>query len=193
METSVTGTTTDLIIAAVASLIAIVGIVVFVVWIRQCKRQAQNDPAKCSQHVVGKVIGGGTASYGGNLVPLCSFEVDGVEHRVEGPLFEYANTAPGLACNCTSRENLPAYFSGPSVVEYGASVLSNDELFANSCLARLYPMGSDVDIYYEPGNPGNAYVQRPIKGGYATGALLAASLMMVGVGLFFLLGPVLQG
>lgn len=122
-----------------------------------------DDSKYCTEHVVGTVVGGGHVNYGNNQVPRCSYVVNGYTYEVDGPLFESGTTAPGLKCNCTSRENLPKKFKGPQIADPPLDMRSNDDWYKSSALYPLYPVGSPVDIYYDIDNPSHAYVQRPVR------------------------------
>lgn len=135
-------------------------------WRRDQRRQRENDPTRCTAHVVGKVVGGGQYSIGENRVPRCSYEVDGTTYEVEGPKFENVTMSPDRKFKVKSRKRLPVDYEGPSRVtpfDDGKKKHTDDEWYEHGVFAKLYPIGSDVDIYYEPGHPQNAYVQRPIK------------------------------
>lgn len=149
---------------AVQGVVMLIGSAAFFALVIYFKSK-ENDYARCTEHVVGTVVGGGHVNYGNNFVPRCSYVVDGVAYEVDGPLFESGTFAPGLQCNCTSREDLPATFRGPSISDVGLDYLSNDDWYRYSALYPLYPVGSPADVYYEPGNPKHAYVQRPIRKG----------------------------
>jgi len=123
----------------------------------------QDESAGCTAHAVGTVVGGGHVAYGNNLIPRCAYEVGGVRYEVEGPRFESGTFAPGMRCNCTSREGLPRTFRGPAIADRLVDTRSNDGWYAMSALAALYPVGSDVDVWYDPSDPSRAYVQRPVR------------------------------
>lgn len=142
-------------------ILIIIGIVCAIISIYL--RTRQDDAKFCTEHVEGTVVGGGHINYGNNFVPRCSYAVDGVTYEVDGPLFESGTTLPGMPCNCTSRANLPTKFKGPQIAEPPLNMQSNDSWYQESALYPLYPVGSPVDIYYEPGNPKHAYVQRPVR------------------------------
>lgn len=118
---------------------------------------------RCTARISGTVVGGGHVYYGGNAVPRCEYEVGGNRYSVDGPMFTSGTTAPGLACNCTDREHLPDAFRGPQKVFSNEDRMSNDDAYQYSALSALYPVGSQVDIYYNPADPSESYVQRPVK------------------------------
>jgi hypothetical protein len=91
--------------------------------------------------------------------------VGGKSYEVDGPLFESGTFAPGMRCNCTSREDLPAKFRGPALADRLVDLEDNDSWYRQSALYPLYPVGSAVDVYYDPSDPSDAYVQRPVRKG----------------------------
>lgn len=158
-------------------------------------RRMWGDQKACTERVVGTVLGPSNIHYVGHHVPLCRYEAEGQAFEVAGPLFEWGSTG-GLVrkSNLTDREHLPRRLVAPMITWTGEdgdagpgfAAWSNEDLYAVSALAELYPAGSDVDIWYEPGNPGNAYVQRPVRtrlflvvfcAGWAVGSALCFALI----------------
>lgn len=157
---------------------SIAGIILMLVAVHIRKGWQKNS--RCVMHITGTVTGGGLINYGGHVVPRCEYTVNGQTFHVDGPLFKSGTVAPGLACNCVDRQNLPDYFKGPSIARVNSGMCSNDELYGMSALRTLYPVGSPVDIYYNPENPAEAYVQRPVKSNSTVVAVLGL------MGIFYL-------
>lgn len=174
-EQGVTTINGDPVILITGIVLIILGIVFNIIAARIRSQWGKGDPRKA--HVIGKVIGGGHISYGNNYIPRCAYEVDGKRYELDGPLFESGTYAPGLKCNCTSRENLPKTFRGPAIADRLVDTTGADSWYKASALYPLYPIGSDVDIYYDPQNPSHAYVQRPVRKG------VIAHMMTLGWGI----------
>jgi hypothetical protein len=145
------------------AVMVVAGVALLVVAARIRSRWGAGDPRRA--HAVGTVVGGGHVNYGNNYVPRCSYVVGGKSYEVDGPLFESGTFAPGMRCNCTSREDLPAKFRGPALADRLVDLEDNDSWYRQSALYPLYPVGSAVDIYYDPSDPSDAYVQRPVRKG----------------------------
>ncbi|MBE6477261.1 MAG: DUF3592 domain-containing protein [Propionibacteriaceae bacterium] len=108
------------------------------------------------------------------------------------PRFEYGVTGPSVQSNLTTREDLPRTFKGRQVTFSGniRSLHYRDLHYHKSALSELYPVGSEVDIWYDPADPRNAYVQRPIREGRVLRILMSVfgSVFLLAALLFLFLG-----
>lgn len=54
---------------------------------------------------------------------------------------------------------------------------------------QLWPLGSQMTVYYNPSNPGKSYVERPIVGNFATLMFNIAGFLLIATGilLYFLI------
>ncbi|MDY5271307.1 DUF3592 domain-containing protein [Tractidigestivibacter sp.] len=162
-----------------------VGVAFLAVAARIRSRWGARDPR--TARVTGTVVGGGHVSYGNNHVPRCAYEVGGRRYEVDGPLFESGTNLPGMRCNCTSRESLPSKFRGPSIAEPLLDVADADSWYRRSALYPLYPVGSEVDVYYDPADPSDAYVQRPVRRGVVANTMLMGwGVGLIGLGAFYI-------
>lgn len=110
---------------------------------------------------------------------LCSVKTTGTK-SFSSP-FHRAKT--DITSNLTTREDLP------SVLKLNLRQNSLAGL-TESPLLELYPIGSEVDVFYNPRKPKMAYVQRftrPQKVLYTIVLLLG--LIFLAAALFFLFGP----
>ena len=119
-------------------------------------------------HVVGKVERGAALNYGGHRTAVCSYVVNGKRYEVVGPKFLTGSVASGARSNLTDRKHLPMNVVGP-LRHYDRSQNDFDDNtvgpYEISVIAELYPIGSDVDIYYDANDPSKAYVERPVATG----------------------------
>ncbi|MFI3207912.1 MAG: hypothetical protein R3Y40_02125 [Eubacteriales bacterium] len=125
------------------------------------KKKGQGE--RCTTHTIGMIIRYSSINYSGIYIPLAEYYVDGKRYLVAGPKFTGAivtristpfhdpNTKSET--NLTTRENLPTKLR---VKIYKNSHVSN----FRSPLTELYPIHSEVDIYYNPSKPKDAFVQR---------------------------------
>lgn len=146
---------------------------------------------RCTERVDGQVVGVSDAHRGEVQFPIVEYRVRDVALRVVGPKFRKTfttvssvpeNVELGYETNLTSRDDLPQdlCLSMP-IGSIGKIMLSP--------LADLYPVGSAVDVYYNPKKPRDAYVQRPegpaqglslLLGAFAVGLLAVALVLLCG-------------
>lgn len=115
------------------------------------------------EHVRGQVIGVSDINYAGHRTARCAYVVDGVQHVVDGPLFMWGSASSGISeSNLTYREDLPLTLRVPAIATDQLAVADTDErAYERSAIAKLYPIGSDVDIWYDLEDPDRAFVERP--------------------------------
>ena len=123
----------------------------------------RNKEERCVSHTIGTVIRYSSINYGGINLPLVSYQVNGKDYRITGPKFRSSwvrttsvptgNAESVIETNLTTREELPdvlrATFKQNSFISVHRSPLE-----------ALYPVGSEVDVYYNPRKPKEAFVQR---------------------------------
>ena len=126
-------------------------------------QRKRNKRERCVSHTVGTVIRYSSINYGGINLPLVSYQVNGKDYRIIGPKFRSSwvrtisvptgNVETMIETNLTTREELPDVLKATSKQNSFISVY-------RSPLESLYPVGSNVDVYYNPGKPKEAFVQR---------------------------------
>lgn len=138
-------------------------------------------PEKCSAHTEGRVIQYSSVSYGGIHIPLVEYTAGGNKYKIAGPKFSsavvtkfstpFSSRAAQIETNITSREELPKKLR----VKIRVNSLAGGYI---SPLRQIYPLDSTVDVYYNPQNPKEAFVQRfegvnkPMVGLFAVFAVL---------------------
>ncbi len=152
-----------------------------------------NKGKRCTEHTVGIVKGLSAIRCGDVPLPLIQYEVDGKTYKVTGPMFKSASyisvSTPFqpieamIESNLTTREDLPL-----SLV-----IKSHTNSFARAettPLFKLYPIGSEADVYYNPKKPKESYVQRYIPASIGVAVLLGViAISMTAFGVLLLLGP----
>ncbi len=118
---------------------------------------------RCHMRTTGRVIRYSAVRQGGVHIPLAEYAAEGRTYKVAGPKFRSIVTTSVVSprqpvavryeTNLTTREELPKSLR---IKEYRNSIASA----AVSPLAQLYPVGSLVDVYYNPRRPKEAFVQR---------------------------------
>lgn len=152
-----------------------------------------NKGNRCTSHTIGKIIRYSNVSYGGFHIPLVEYYVNGMQYKVVGPRFRHSsvitvsnpfnNVNSHFECNLTTRDKLPEVLKVKIWKNSFASI-------TNSPLKNLYPIDSEVDVYYNPRKPKEAFVQRYegysklLISVYLVLALLCTLLMF-----YFLFGP----
>ena len=126
---------------------------------------------------IGTVIGASPLNYAGHHTARVRYAVDGQEYTVDGPLFRYGNTNSLAESNLTDRNHLPNHLVAKNIVfpSIEHETQSNDYLYNYSAISKLYPIGSTADVWYDPANPSNAYVERYILKGFLPTILLAGA------------------
>ncbi len=124
----------------------------------------KNKAKRCSCKIKGTVIGPSLYSYNDTIrIPLVEYRVNGRRYRVVGPKFKsvvttnvqtpFNNPKTQYKSNLTSADNLPEHLEIHSRTNSFARVY-------NSPLMELFPVGTQVDVYYNPRKPKESFVIR---------------------------------
>lgn len=118
---------------------------------------------RCTAKTTGKVVRFSLVSYNGYSLPVVHYAVDGKPYKVVGPNFKAGVTkivsAPlndvvsEVTSNIDDAENLPDVLMTKVVKNNNASITMTP-------LRELFPIGKEVDVYYNPKKPKDAYVIR---------------------------------
>lgn len=140
---------------------------------------------RCTKKTTGIVKRPSHIRYGDMPIPLVIYKVDNREYKVAGPRFKtsittsvstpFGNPITEVKSNLDTRDNLPDKLI---IKTRGNSSIK----ITKSPLMELFPIGSEVDVYYNPRNPKESYVIRHLEPGRWIGLLLG-SLSLI----FFLL------
>ena len=148
---------------------------------------------RCTHHTIGEVIGFSAINYAGIHIPKVKYTVNGKTYKIAGPKFrsgsmsaKYTPNGPvptEVKTNITTRENLPLNLQ---IKIRGNSFTSSWQ----SPLSVLYPVGSAVDVYYNPNKPKDAYVQR-FEGvsSWLAWLLGIAAIAILALSLYLFFGP----
>lgn len=148
---------------------------------------------RCTCHTIGKIIRYSNVNYNGIHLPLVVYYVNNKQYNVIGPRFKstivtrisnpFSKINSKIESNLTDRQNLPKALK---VKIYKNSLFSTTE----SPLTKIYPINSEVDVYYNPNKPKEAFVER--YEGYIKSLiyfLLILSIMLTITMFYFLIGP----
>ena len=170
----------NLIFGAIISFFAVSG------WVVTCIIAAKSvdKEKRCTAHTIGKVAGWSSVNYGGIHIPKVKYSVNGNEYKIGGPKFRgssvstvslpFASPEIKVETNLTTKEELPLKLRAKIKRSGFVSVYT-------SPLGKLYPQGSDVDVYYNPKKPKQAYVQR--YEGVTVPKWLAVMMLIISVAL----------
>ena len=166
-----------------------------VVWIiiYLCIFKKINKEKRCSNCTEGRVIGWSHVKHGGLFLPKVEYCVKDKIYHIVGPRFQhiktisistpFSDTNTKYETNIISRNNLP---QSTYMKIYKNSLASVSE----SPLAKLYPIGSQVNVYYNHKHPKDAYVDR-FEGVslFLSVLMICLVIVMTGLLLFFIFGP----
>lgn len=147
----------------------------------------------CSVKTTGTVVRYSAVRYNDISLPVVEYTANGRTYTVVGPKFSatvtksfsspFHRAKTDITSNLTTREDLP------SVLKLNLRQNSLAGL-TESPLLELYPIGSEVDVFYNPVKPKMAYVQRfarPQKVLYTIVLLLGLTFLAAALFIFF--GP----
>jgi len=146
---------------------------------------------KCISTTNGKVVGYSKVTYNHIKLPVVEYTVDGKNYNVIGPKFKgvviksfampFYKGNDDIDSNITTIEQLPEVLQ----INLKDNALNNIE----NPLIKLYPVGSEVTIFYNPSNPKMSYVQRYIDIGWAYNLILFLGIVFLILGICIILGP----
>lgn len=147
---------------------------------------------KCTEKTIGKVIRYSRGLYNDIHLPVVEYSVDNISYKVVGPKFKgtikktisnpFNNAESEIESNLTTRDNLPETLK--------LNIKKNTIVsITKSPLFKLYPIGSEVEVYYNPNKPKMSYVQRFIKPIWILNASLFIGIILLVLSLYFLFGP----
>lgn len=114
---------------------------------------------KCTSKVKGIIKRYTLFSYGGENSPICLpvvfYEVNNKEYKVVGPEYKAYKI---ITKSLPSHSNME-YKEEKQVLTISRIANSFVDIVKNP-LVELYPVGSEIDVYYNPDNPKLAYVLR---------------------------------
>lgn len=147
-------------LALLALILAVGGIACLVPAIVMRRRDSQLR-VRCTQKAQGRVSGYSTSKQvtGSTFLPTVEYTVNGTKHTVTGPTFA-AYTARGVRgdvagphTNIRDIADLPEELR---VYSYDDAPLERN----GNALAEPFPVGRHVTVWYDPDDPGRAYVIR---------------------------------
>lgn len=145
---------------------------------------------RCSKKTIGIVKRPSTLRYGDTPIPLVIYEVDGRDYKIAGPRFKlgiskkistpFGNPITEVESNLTTKDDLP---DDLKVTTRGNTNIK----ITSSTLMTLFPVGSEVDVYYNPRKPKDAYVQRYVAPSKLFGYVPAFFAVICAIGAILML------
>lgn len=149
----------------------------------------------CSVKTTGTIVRYSAVRYNDVRLPVVEYTANGHTYTVVGPKFSATVTksfsSPFHRVKSDITSNLTTWENLPDVLKLNLRQNSIASL-TESPLLELYPIGSQVDVFYNPRKPKMAYVQRfprPQKVLYTIVLLLGITFLAAALFIFF--GPTL--
>lgn len=137
----------------------------FIVWYFTYLKKL-NKEKKCLKKITGTIIRYSNMRYNGIRLPVVEYNVDNNKYTVIGPKFRWIimkkfnnptiNQKCEITSNLTTRNSLPETLK---ISLYNRNIVN----FKTLPLYKMYPINSEVDVYYNPLKPKESYVERNIK------------------------------
>ena len=142
------------------------------------KMFADRKNRRCTSETVGKVI---RHSYigDGRIAPV-------VEYEAGGERYTYRKRFNGIIKVHSTRFDEPDVWEDEKgYLHVRTGVLSNMRQLAQT----LWPVGTEIEVYYDPNDPGNSYVGVPVNNAVLCRAFLiaGAGIAALGAMLYFLI------
>ena len=147
---------------------------------------------KCTEKTSGKIIRYSRVLYNNISLPVVEYSVDNISYEVVGPKFKgtviktisnpFNNAESEIESNLTTRDKLPEILK-LNIKRNSIASITKSPLF------DLYPIGSEVEVYYNPNKPKMSYVQRFVKPIWILNASLFIGIVLLALSLYFMFGP----
>lgn len=126
----------------------------------------RNKEKRCLEKTTGVVVRYSNMRYNGIRLPVVQYSANNREYTVVGPKFRWIiikkinnplnNSKSEIISNLTTKESLPEVLK---ISLYNSQIIN----FKKLPLYELYPINSEVDVYYNPSKPKESYIDRNIK------------------------------
>lgn len=144
---------------------------------------------RCSKKTVGKVIRYSRVRSNNISLPVVTYIVDKKEYNAIGPYFRgvvkssfsspFNKVKTQIKSNLTTKEDLPEILK--------LNIKNNNFVsYEVSPLLDLYPIGSKIDVYYNPLKPKESYVERFLKPSKWLNLILLFSIIFLGLSLYII-------
>lgn len=135
----------------------------------------------CTQQTKGCVVRYGFPG-DGRMYPIVEYAVDGICYRARK---EFCGVKTRKQSGFPMRGQAKAYEDEKGWLHIQRGAIADLRLLAEG----LWPMGSQMTVYYDPNDPKRSYVDRPISGGFVSMmfVIMGAAAIAIGGLTFFLI------
>lgn len=118
----------------------------------------------------------------GRMCPVLEYTVNGAQYRARK---QFRGVKTVSLSGLPVRTQTAAYEDAKGWLHVQTGSIARLDTLAE----RLWPLGSQMTVYYDPGNPDKSYVERPIVGDFATLMfnIMGFSLIAAGILLYVLI------
>ena len=143
--------------------------------------------ARCTARTQGTVVRYTHLAYGGDScrihLPVVRYTAGGAEYKVVGPEYKYYKTT---SRRTLTGENGMEYREDDQVFTINRTGNAFVRIYGNP-IGELYPLHSQVDVWYDPENPKLSYVKRYCNKKWAFWLMLFAGVFVLAADLLILL------
>ena len=142
----------------------------------------RNKEKRCLEKTTGVVVRYSNMRYNGIRLPVVQYSANNREYTVVGPKFRWIiikkinnplnNSKSEIISNLTTKESLPEVLK---ISLYNSQIIN----FKKLPLYELYPINSEVDVYYNPSKPKESYVDRNIKSSKLLNLILLGGIIFL--------------
>lgn len=136
-----------------------IGLVLGIIYFAACRKKATAG-SRCTAKAVGTVVGYDSAHRKGDgfWPAILAYTVGGVEYHVSGPFF---NAYVTKSVSTPFSDNSMHVSTEGDVLRVTYSLNSLVTVCSNP-YEQLYPRGTQLDVYYNPSDPADAFVERNV-------------------------------
>lgn len=142
----------------------------------------RNKEKRYLEKTTGIVIRYSNTRYNGIRLPVVQYIVDNKKYKVVGPKFRWIvvkkinnplnNSKNEIISNLTTKKSLPEILK---ISLYNNQIIN----FKRLPLYELYPVNSEVEVYYNPSKPKESYVERNIKPSKLLNLILLGGIILM--------------
>lgn len=143
---------------------------------------------KCTAKTKGVVKRYSIGNRGGNAnihLPIVCYEVEGKEYKVMGPEYSYYKVVTKM----NPKANINTEAGYRETEKQGLEIMQKRNAFVSfstNVIAEMYPINTEIDVYYNPQNPKLAYVLRYCNRKWAFWLTFCAGLITLSLDILIL-------
>ena len=178
--------TPSVFLLSLAGILLAASIISFIPAVHMRRRDSQLR-TRCTSQAKGRVSGYSTSKQvtGSTFLPVVTYRVDGVEYTVTGPTFASyrARTLSGDGAHGHPLTNITYIHDLPE--DLCVYEIADDPHAAGNAMREPFPVGTGVDVHYDPAKPSRSYVIRvPATSSFAKVFLFLGAIELVASAIF---------